>query len=156
MKYNTQLDSRWKNDSMGIPGDLIGRWGCLVSCIANIMQECTQKEITPKEVNNRLKENKGYKGSGFINQESFIDWTIASKIFGFQTFRYSGRLFNEDFKPEFYFIARIIHPKTGSGHYINLIKAAGLFYLCFDVETGELKLIPYKEVTDILKITVQC
>lgn len=156
MKYNTQTDLKWKAESMGLPIDTLGRWGCLVTSLSNILQECCQHELSPKEVNDKLKKNNGYKGAKFVGKESFIDWEVTSKLFNLIMIRCPYRIYRSDFNDGYYFIGRIIHPITKAGHYINVIAAAGVYYSCFDVETGELKLINYSEITDLLKINVQC
>ena len=52
MFYNYQNDPLWKDDTMATESDTIGQLGCLVTCIANIL------EITPGELNSFLKNNK--------------------------------------------------------------------------------------------------
>ena len=67
--YN-QRDKRWASDKLGNTNETVGKVGCLVSSICmNISYY--QQTITPKELNRKLREVKGYTDRG---------WLIWSKL----------------------------------------------------------------------------
>lgn len=155
MRYNTQVDPRWSSSIMtqgNIEGkswvDKIGRWGCLVTSLANIFQEHSQKEFTPFQFNEILTGHKGYYflsgKSKDINTASFLDWDVAKSLLLFDVEN------NAQYSNDGYFIARI--QTAYGGHYINVIKKLSDYYLCFDVLDGYLKYLRYSEITMLIKI----
>jgi len=73
MLRNFQTDKRWSNESMGLEGDTLGKYGCFVTAMANIL------EITPLELNNTFKKENVYLGKKFPNEESEIDYMKARR-----------------------------------------------------------------------------
>ena len=149
MILNTQTDSRWANDSMGIEDDKLGRWGCVNACIANIL------EITPKELNQKLKDNKGYarlqNPTCDINMASFTVWSVVKGLYNLNvSLDLPITTYFEDEKTNW--MARIIHPATGKGHYINILNKKDNLWLCFDVETRKVRYYHDNEITAIYKV----
>jgi len=154
MKYNTQTDSNWKKDIMTEGKinniqwiDRIGRWGCVVTCLANIEQAHSGIEFTPRNMNNLIVGHNGYWIlSGKTDKESnasFVDWDVVKGILLFD-------VFNDVEYKEGYNIARVI--LNGGGHYINIIKKEKDLYLCFDVNDGELKYYKESDIKKIIRI----
>lgn len=172
----TQTDTRWKNKYMtneydfvganvieiqaryqmekdGIRGDTIGRWGCLVTCLANAynqyheiqsMQPDVAKNLTPGLFNEQLRLNRGYQALTRkycqIGQESYIVWPIAQMLLGIKNvdYHFSGKIeINHD---KYWYIARVPFrpPTIMGGHYCNVVGAKnGIKY--FDVDSGKIR-----------------
>lgn len=159
--FYTQTNSKWSKEIMTAnPGkwiDYLWRWGCLVSSLANICNDVMEKEFTPKDMNDLLVQINGYKflndQSTPENQASEVDWNVIKKYFG-STFdidlyvKEPGYEYNENV----YYVARVIHNKTGAGHYINVLSKQQN-YICFDVEDGLVKQYKPSEITFMHKIT---
>lgn len=151
MKYNTQTDSRWANDVMTMKEgkwiDRIGRWGCLVTSLANIMQEHSNIDYTPKYLNELLKNHNGYYYPQISIKEetaSFLNWEVIKKLLNFDN------IYAKNYDEKNYLIARI--PTKFGGHYINVIKKINDRILCFDVMSGDLELKKIDEITFYWKI----
>jgi hypothetical protein len=162
IKFNTQTDSEWQSEIMTqnlIPNwenkkwtDTLSRWGCLVSSFANIIQYYIDKKFTPKDLNDVLKTIKGYRyltNPGCKESEaSFIEW---DKIIDYFQKSFKITLDAEQFRidEKKRYIARVKHPVTGGGHYINILEKGRQEYWCFDVDDGRLKLYKEKEISQI-------
>jgi hypothetical protein len=61
--WYSQLDPRWKDDTLGHGQPTIGSWGCLLTCYA-MMLTAYGLRFNPAELNNRLKQigNDGFRG----------------------------------------------------------------------------------------------
>lgn len=68
-----QKDPLWAADELGASGCTLGSHGCLVSSVA---MACTNLgvDITPKELNERLKKNEGFLPQGWVV------WNAISKV----------------------------------------------------------------------------
>lgn len=68
-----QKDPLWAADELGTSGCTLGSHGCLVSSVA---MACTSLgvDITPKELNERLKKNEGFLPQGWVV------WNAISKV----------------------------------------------------------------------------
>ena len=62
--YN-QRDKRWASDTLGNTNETVGKVGCLVSSICMNMSYY-QKNISPKELNIKLRELDGYTNRGWL------------------------------------------------------------------------------------------
>lgn len=162
--YYTQTDQRWYADIMtsNMPEwrDYIGRWGCLVTCIANIANNAIIGcNITPQKLNNDIKKINGY---AYLNDKatpehtaSFLVWDKIKNMYKAK-FRFFLFLNQSDYihSEKSYYIARILHKKLNTGHYINVICRRGDFFTCFDVETGLLEQHYKDNITLLHKIEV--
>lgn len=138
---NIQTDSRWAKEIMtqkkGEWVDYLWRWGCIVTCLANIIQEIRQKTFTPKDMNDILKQINAYayldNPKTLKSKASFILWDKVQAFFS-DSFVINLRTKNYIQRQNYYYIARVIHDKTGFPHYINVIRKEKGLYICFDVE----------------------
>jgi hypothetical protein len=142
MKYFTQTDPLWANDDMAMLDDKMWRWACLVTATCNILNDITGVEFTPKQFNRLLKENKGYLGLYYpntsINSYSNLRWSAVTDLFGINVeFDVKKNKYEE--KKGYFYIAMVIHPLTGFGHYINMLRKEDDLWVCFDVEDGKTK-----------------
>ena len=161
MKYNTQTDQRWAKEIMTQCNekyrkwiDYIWRWGCLVTSIANIVQEHFNKPFTPKNMNDLIIQNKCYNYLSnpdcSINIASFL---LLDKLQSVINATIINNLHFSKYteKKNVYWIARIIH-RTGGGHYINVIRKDANMWECFDVENGKIKSLKDKDITKLIKL----
>lgn len=127
MLLNTQSNPHWAYDAMGLPTDYMKDWACLVTAIANIY------DIMPNDLNKWLRENGGYYGKGFPNQESFLKWDVIEKHLNFKHIVVDKVLPDNNF-----YIARILHKKYRTGHYCNLLNydETDKTYEIFDTDYG--------------------
>lgn len=148
MKYNTQRNSIWKNEVMTQQVDMwkdtLGEYGCLITCLANIIQERKNFIFTPKNLNDVLVKHQGYKylynSSTPENQASFLRISIIKEFFGIE-YKKISKYENQE-----YCIAMI--KNKYSYHFMNIIQKVNKKILCFNVWNGELK---YYDKEDILK-----
>lgn len=71
--YYQQRDARWADDKVGGSEESLARVGCTVCSLAMALN-CYGAKVTPKELNNYLKENDGYTTRGWLK------WDLVSKI----------------------------------------------------------------------------
>lgn len=64
VKHYSQRDPRWKDDKLGYSDLTMGGYGCLVTA-ASILLTYLGKEITPGELNQKLKDIGGFNGAYF-------------------------------------------------------------------------------------------
>jgi hypothetical protein len=149
----TQTDKRWSNDDMGMAGDKIWRWGCLISSIANIITKCIGVEVTPGQLNAQLRANGGYMGSKYPGEESDLNWSYLQSLYGFKC---NLNISKDDFSvvPNKGYIAMVIHPLTGKGHFINVMNKNVGNWDCFDVEDGRTKIYMDNQIIKIIEIEV--
>lgn len=139
MKYNTQTDSKWSNDSMALPEDLLGNLGCYASALANAIQDNSGCECTPKYLNDLLKNHDGYrypKDTQDKNHASELNWSVIQDLFNLTKDDCNIQDYVE--KNKTYYIAEIHgyslkYPK----HFMNVIKKTGNLFLLFDVYAKE-------------------
>ena len=62
--YN-QRDKRWASEKLGNTNETVGKVGCLVSSVC-MNFSYYNKEITPKEMNSKLREIEGYTSRGWL------------------------------------------------------------------------------------------
>lgn len=166
LTMNTQTDKRWSNEIMTAcehPNwegktwiDYIWRWGCLITAIANIIQFFSGKEFLPSDMNNLCVELKAYT---YLRDQkckesvaSNLNFDAIEKYFS-EAFKFKYNLSRDKYKKQknIMYVARVIHEKTGSGHYINIITKNKLFW-GFDVETGIIRSYEKEEIKSLLEI----
>jgi hypothetical protein len=134
--------------------DTLGRYGCLVTSFANIMQYNMDKNFTPKNLNDILVEFKCYNYLQNNNCEeakaSYIDWATVQEKFK-NSFIITRDLEVDDFRNHNSkrYIAKIKHPRTGGGHYINILEKGRQAFWCFDVDSGEVVFISEEYIIKI-------
>lgn len=64
-KTHLQKDKRWAQDQLGNSTGTLGSHGCLVSSVAMACSDLGV-ELTPKELNERLKKNDGFLPQGWV------------------------------------------------------------------------------------------
>lgn len=146
IKLNNQNDPSWGRDSMALPEDQLGRYGCVVTCVANIIQLRDRMNFTPQNLNNILKLSHGYKETP-EDQASFIRWSFIEKKYKFKVI---NNLFPSQFRQRGYHIARIIF--SGYGHYVNVLQKLEDYFLIFDVWHGGTSLIHRTDVTKLIRL----
>ena len=63
----SQRDTEWAEDSLGASKELtLGQAGCLVTSVASTLSDLTGRPIAPGELNQWLRENKGFVGGGLF------------------------------------------------------------------------------------------
>jgi phosphoenolpyruvate synthase/pyruvate phosphate dikinase len=159
LMYNTQTDIEWKKDIMTQSTwiDIIGRYGCLVTSLSNIMQSILGSRFTPKDLNKILQLMRGYKYLNNIdtpeNQASFLEWDIIKKYFK-DLIDINLRVNINQFSNDNYYIARVVH-KYGGSHYINVMTKSRKFFWCFDVEDGKIKAYKPEDVVYLHEIKIK-
>lgn len=141
----TQTDKRWRDDSMAIPKDKLWRWGCLVTCISNILSDRFKTDITPGMLNTWLRNNSGYLGKEHRGSESVLLWNTLEKEYNFKHKRYVT--FKDDKNK--YYIGVVLHNLTKADHFINVLDYDNDLYLCFDVETGKVLRLKKHELVEL-------
>jgi hypothetical protein len=148
--FDYQNDDRWKNDVMtekkGIWKDTLGRWGCNVAALSNVINVLHSANIsTPGSLNGAIKNLLAYK---FLadptckeEEASFLIERMLCQHFGFIV-EYDC-LYNSD---SYVYVATIVHPVTGGTHFINVLRKWKDCYLCYDVEDGKIKLLRVSEI----------
>jgi hypothetical protein len=164
MKYNIQIDDKWKDIVMtrcDIPNwegktwvDYWWRYGCLGTAIANIIQYFKQIEFTPSKFNELMIAIKGYNYLQNLKCEeakaSYIHWATVKKWFR-DTFEITLNLTPGEYKEHWgsKFTAKILHRNTNKAHYVNIIEKRKNKFWLFDTEFGD---IICKESNEILKL----
>jgi len=159
-----QTDPKWKDTTMTDPSDLpkledkekllrwgkkgkdtLGRFGCLVTALTNAHNYYYSEVRTPEWFNQKLRDNDGYYvlRDGYdclVGQESFIDWEVAKKVFGFKAFKDVETRIVDILDEHRYYIARVPYnpPSIMSGHY-NLIVGNKDGIRHFDSDTGAIR-----------------
>ena len=155
MLKNTQTDEKYGNEIMTqcnekyrVWIDRIKRWGCLVTALANII------DLTPKELNDIIKENKCYEYLNNPNTpENKASFLMLNKLKNILNLSIINDLAYKEYKEadKVFWIARIIH-RTGGGHYINVIRKEANTWIVFDVENGKEKRLQNKDITKLIRI----
>ena len=158
MRFNIQTDPKWAKEIMtknkNVWVDYLWRWGCMVTCIANILQEIMEKKFTPKDLNDIIIKLKAYRYlDNSKTPESQASFLLTEKLFKHfkSTVKYVRKLTVNNYNNNDFFIAKIHHP-SGGYHYINVIDRRGKFFLCFDVEYGSLRYVNEDAIISLSKI----
>jgi hypothetical protein len=159
MKYlYTQTDDSWKNDIMtqkkGVWIDKIGRWGCLITCLAIVLSEIFNKRITPKQVNKVVRRIKAYlyldDKNTPENQASILIWHKIKKYYDrliefnlFEDIECYHKIAGK------YHIAIIEHEITGKDHFVVILDKWKDYFICHDVEDGQIKIMHQDKIINI-------
>lgn len=166
MKFNTQKNKIWHNDVMTeretpnfegkIWKDCIWRYGCLITAISNIIQFFTCHTFTPKIMNDLIITIRGY----YYLQDpqcpeaiaSFLHWPTIKKYFN-KNFEIKENIPTSKYvrTNNKRYIARIKHPRTLGGHYVNVLDKNKNWFWLFDVETGEIIIKEDKHIKKMIE-----
>jgi len=154
MKWNTQTDPAWSKVVMTQSEtwiDTLGRWGCLVTCLANILQFIRDKTLTPKDMNDIIRQIECYEylndPATPENRASIIVWPKLMSFFS-DSVEIKLRLDQSEWRrhPDYFYIARVKHDITAGSHYINVFTKSRKHFWCFDVEDGNIKAYNPEEI----------
>lgn len=148
MIYNYQTNPEWMMNTMGITGDTLSDYGCLVTVIANIEQEMIMKEVKPDELNRMIKREGLYFGPGHKGKESYLKTDELLLKLGKKRVVIDHNQFHETPMVKHY--VKISMGK--SPHYVNVLKKIGRMYLIFDVYHGEVRYIEQTEIKKLYRI----
>jgi hypothetical protein len=149
-----QNDYRWKSETMGLPIDTIGRYGCLVTSYANISL-FLKESFNPYQLNKIIKDVKGY---AKLNYEGTAD-NMASNLLNFAIEKIlnikSENLPAFDYDEKAFYIG-MINLCLPSGkletHYINILEFTKESVKIFDVWDGTIRTINPKEIMRYKKV----
>jgi hypothetical protein len=164
--YYTQSDLRWKNEVMTHPKwqerpDIINDYFCLNTSLLNWYNDYFNENITPKDLNDQLRNNNGYeylyykdlyKGNmtevkkACYNRESYVRWDVIQKLLKIKQIvrNYSG---NPNISiPNEYYIIKV--PYKSTGHYCDLISNRLDYFDVFDSQIK--KPVIYLEILQIV------
>jgi hypothetical protein len=82
----SQRDPRWRYVKLGYGNTTIGSYGCVITSLAMALTHAYGREITPEEVNNRLKDVGGYTGSN----KNLVIWKKVTEAFPEFKYRTAG------------------------------------------------------------------
>jgi len=71
-EFFKQTDKRWKNNIMQYKGQTIGKYGCLVTTIANINQYIGKMRLNVAELNDYCNTNKLYYGGSYLRTDDLL------------------------------------------------------------------------------------
>jgi len=122
--------------------DFIWRWGCLLTCIANIYQWVEDMRVTPADMNEIFHEIKGYMllddPSTPSSTASAIHWGNVKRFLE-PSIEIRNRVSIYDYfdSEDYYYIARVTHSTGVGSHYLLVIGKGDNTFWCFDPETGD-------------------
>lgn len=79
MNWYSQTDKRWAKEKLGFSELLIGRYGCTITSLSNWLA-FYGIQITPQEVNEKLKEVRGFASDKYGNK-CLVIWSKLEKAF---------------------------------------------------------------------------
>jgi len=155
-----QTDSKFKNEIMTHPAgqknaDLIGDYGCLVTCYCNILF-LRGEDLNPKSLNEIIKQYKGYAylfdPTTPSSKASFLRTEILENLYNFKKTIYTSKDLN--YQINAYYIAKINVIANGITytHFINILEDLKSSFYCYDVYDGKQVKIDKNKVIDIYKI----
>ena len=152
-----QQNPQWKNDEMAMPGDTLGKYGCVICSLSNItLMENRLKHLNPKQFNAKVKSELAYKGldnhTTPIENYSYFLWNKLSDVVNHEIHvvnDYRGQI---EYSQGDYYIFRII--KHGVGHYVNMLRKHGSLYTIFDTWDGEIYDIHEDKVTKKIMVSL--
>jgi hypothetical protein len=77
--WYSQTDKRWSKEKLGFSELSIGGYGCTITSIANLLKNFGV-EVTPKEVNEKLKDVRGFAADRYGNK-ALVIWSKVEKAF---------------------------------------------------------------------------
>lgn len=131
--------------------DHLGDYGCLVTCVSNVILMTVNSNMNPKILNGIIRDNKGYQYLGNPNipenEASLIRWEIFERLFPQFEYTYHTSLFVDD--PRSFYIAKVHLFTNDDEHHINVLRQlTPSKYLCFDVWDGKLKIYDRNKIID--------
>lgn len=142
------LKRQWK--------DRLGDYGCLVTSISNILIMTGSKDMTPKLLNQKIIENKGYNYLTNPNcpeaKASIINWACIEKLYPMFIYEYRVQNYSESNRS--FHIAEV---KLDDGeHHINVMKKIDdTKYVCFDVWDCRTKVYDKTEILSFHRMTIK-
>lgn len=145
--YFYQQDDAWKNDRMGNTEFTLGDSGCLVSCIAAIvqMQEITaegvEQPVTPQTLNRFFTEQ------GVYDSEANLQWDMLEQVLPVSVVRKDASALAEGeleriLSDGCYPIVRVRMHGIGSYHYVLITGSEEGEFLCMDPMEKETVSVP--------------
>ena len=140
-----QRDKRWAKEIMTQASwtDTIGEFGCLVTCLTNIIQVLMGKKFMPKDLNDIFVQDRAYKyledRNTPENIASVLIWDKVQKLFPAIDFKLFLKDYKEDSKA--YYIGEL----AGRFHFVNVLAVKPGYYdhinyICYDVWDGQIRL----------------
>jgi len=77
-----QRDPHWASHQLGHSSTTIGRHGCVITCLAMIISDASGAEVTPADVNDKLKQMGLYGGA----EKNLVIWKSVEQAFPSITF----------------------------------------------------------------------
>ncbi len=81
----SQLDDRWQNERLGTSYTTIGQYGCLLTCVAMLLNFYGH-DTDPKRLNDALKVNNGFAGGNLLVWDAvksvYPDVLFANRYYG--------------------------------------------------------------------------
>lgn len=162
MKLYIQTDPKWSNVSMAIEGDLLGRWGCLITSLSNIFSFALNTDkLNPKDLNDIVKQYEAYQWyvDKKLDTASNLCWERFKKIYD-NSFSIQNNLSAKDMLnvKSIYYIARlsykVIDPKSSYGymHYVNVLDVRGDSVIIFDTYKGGVHIINVSNISWVHQI----
>jgi len=75
--WYSQVDTRWKNNSLGSSGSSIGKSGCALSCVSMLLNgEASNSRVTPDELNAWMRRNGGFANGNLMR------WQVPAEMDG--------------------------------------------------------------------------
>lgn len=147
-----QSDSRWATDIMDGNKDYrIGKVGCAITALVNVCRINTNRQATPKELNNYLNRNNGYQ-DGAVVWEKARRGLVLGMIEPFWWQKKEGEakpLPDLDFD-KYSYILRFMNGNIF--HFSNLVGVNGDYVIFYDVYDGRFKALLTDKVLRIIRI----
>lgn len=123
-----QTDSRWRSIKLGFGSATIGQGGCTISCIGYLHNLVTGQNLTPAEVNAKLKSVGAFSGS-------LVLWAKVSTAFPELKFKYRDYNYNNalvwswiNVWPRLPVLVENLMPGSVSGKHWRLFVGSGKCY----------------------------
>lgn len=127
LRLYSQRDPRWKNASMQMPGQTLGKYGCLVTSISNYINMFHNGHMNPIKLNDKIKELNLYYEGSYLKSYKLLQYYSIQRVDRFEEIVYMKR-------PEH---CIIILSREDYKHYTNVIsKLSSRKLLIFDVWDG--------------------
>lgn len=139
-----QRDARWALERLGGGQTTIGRYGCVITCLAMAASAETGREITPSYVNAGMQAIGGYTGEN----RNLVVWRKVPKAL--PCLSYKGVVWcrwdpapldriNDTLRRGGYVLAKVDFQPGGdiNSHYVLLVREVGGGYLIHDPWTGK-------------------
>lgn len=123
-----QGDSRWANEIVGFGKFTMKAAGCTVSCIGYIHNKATGQNLTPHDINERLKAAKAFSGSLILWAR--IPIAFPELKFVFRDYNYNNFLVWSwiNINPRFPVLVECVLPNTAGGRHWRVFVGGGKCY----------------------------